>query len=488
MMVSSSISDPVMHLPEEFTSYTRSMMGDRLYGLWTEGMSSPSPTSIRVHPIKARGRDVMPQYHPERVAWCREGYYLRERPNFTFDPLLQSGAYYVQEASSMFIDEVLRQHVSQPIVMLDLCAAPGGKSTTALTALPLGSLLFANEPIPLRAQVLMENLQKYGHPDTVVTQNYPADYARSGLMFDVILTDVPCSGEGMFRKDPGAITEWSVLNVDNCWRLQREIVRQAWSCLRPGGLLIYSTCTLNTRENEQNINWAIEELEAEAVAVDISSDWGITGSLDAACVAPVYRFIPGVSRGEGLFMAVLRKASCSNHSQETAWNPKKQKSRKGSSQPNIKALIPMAERWLQAPDHYTLHITDDRITAIPKRWDSIYETACHHLKVIHAGVGIGIIKGKDLLPRHELALSTELSPTAFPVASVDYDTAIAYLRKEAIRLPSDTPLGHVLISYRDLPLGFVKHLGNRSNNLYPPEWKIRSSHLPENNREILTEI
>ena len=489
MTVSLSISDPEMQLPEEFTSYTRAMMGDRLYGLWAEGMSAPSPTSIRLHPIKSQGKVIKPDFHPEKVAWCGSGYYLSERPNFTFDPLLHSGTYYVQEASSMFVDEVLRQHVSQPVVMLDLCAAPGGKSTTALTALPPGSLLFANEPIPLRAQILMENLQKYGHPDTIVTQNYPADYARSGLMFDVILTDVPCSGEGMFRKDPGAITEWSVTHVDNCYRLQREIVRHAWSCLRPGGLLIYSTCTLNTRENEQNIIWAMQELGAEPVAVSTDPTWGITSALDTSCEAPVYRFIPGVSLGEGLFMAVLRKTSVSDsHSQEPSFSSKKKKSRKEPSRPNLRSQFPMTSKWLQEPDLYTYHLTGDRITAIPKRWESIYDTACLRLKVVHAGVGLATVKGRDLVPRHELALSEELSPEAFPTVSVDADTAIAYLRKEAISLPSDMPLGHVLVSYHGQPLGFVKHLGNRSNNLYPPEWKIRSTHIPENNREILTKI
>ena len=198
-----------MQLPEEFTHYTHDLMGDRLYAQWTAGMSSPPPTSIRLHPLKARGKAIIPLYQPENVAWCAGGYYLSERPNFTFDPLLHAGAYYVQDASSMFVDQVLCQYVSQPVTMLDLCAAPGGKTTAALSALPSGSLLFANEPIPLRTQILIENLQKYGHPDVIVTQNYPADYARSGLSFDVILTDVPCSGEGMFRKDPGAISEWS---------------------------------------------------------------------------------------------------------------------------------------------------------------------------------------------------------------------------------------------------------------------------------------
>ena len=477
-----------MQLPEEFTRYTRELMGDRLYSLWSAGMSSQSPTSIRLHPLKARGKAIMPHYHPEDVAWCTDGYYLSERPNFTFDPLLHAGAYYVQDASSMFIDEVLRQQVSQPVTMLDLCAAPGGKSTSALSALPSGSLLFANEPIPLRTQILVENIQKYGHPDVIVTQNYPADYARSGLMFDVILADVPCSGEGMFRKDAGAISEWSVQHVENCSRLQRDILSSAWSCLRPGGLLIYSTCTLNSKEDEHNILWAMQELGAEPVEVATRPEWNIIGSLVPECTAPVYRFIPGVTRGEGLFMAALRKTSTDTDHHDSASGTRKARAAKGKTPSRSPLPVKSLSGWIQDTDQYALLQTDERIAAIPKRWEATYHAACKRLKIVHAGIGIATLRGKDLIPRHELALSAALSRDAFPQADLDDATAIAYLRKEAISLPEGTPRGHVLVAHHGLPLGFVKHLGNRSNNLYPQEWKIRSTHIPATNKEILTTI
>ena len=175
------------------------------------------------------------------------------RPAFTFDPLFHAGCYYVQEASSMFLDRVIRQYVTSPSVMLDLCAAPGGKSTLARAALPEGSLLVANEVMRNRSQVLAENLVKWGHPDVVVTNNDPADFAGLGPVFDVILTDVPCSGEGMFRKDETAVAEWSTDNVDLCWKRQRRIVADIWPCLKEGGILIYSTCTYNREENEDNV-------------------------------------------------------------------------------------------------------------------------------------------------------------------------------------------------------------------------------------------
>ena len=227
-----------MNLPIDFEQYTRQLLGDNLYDRLKTGLDNQAaPTSIRLNPFKAQGKDVANGLNETAVPWCKDtGRYLKTRPNFTFDPLLHAGAYYVQEAGSMFVDHVVRTLIQQPVTMLDLCAAPGGKSTALRAALPEGSLLFSNEPMRTRAQILSENLQKFGHEDVIVTNNYPRDYRKSRLMFDAILADVPCSGEGMFRKDDGAREEWSLQNVDNCWQLQREIVSDVWHCLRPGGL------------------------------------------------------------------------------------------------------------------------------------------------------------------------------------------------------------------------------------------------------------
>jgi len=208
----------------------------------------------------------------------------------------------------MFITHVLRQiPLSSHLTVLDLCAAPGGKSTAMRTVLPEGSTLVSNEPIPTRAQILLENITKWGWDNCIVTNNYPRDFKKAKAKFDIILCDVPCSGEGMFRKDPNAISEWSLQNVEKCWRLQREIVSDAWECLVPGGWLIYSTCTYNTKENEENVRWILENFDAEILSIPTEPSWGITGSLLEGFDAPVYRFIPGFTKGEGLFMAVLRK-------------------------------------------------------------------------------------------------------------------------------------------------------------------------------------
>ena len=297
------------NLPEDFIRETRLVMGEERLNRFLGAFDDEAPVSIRINPRKAASARVS----GERVAWCEEGYYLEGRPQFTFDPLFHAGCYYVQEAASMFVTHVLRQFVKAPVAMLDLCAAPGGKSTAAISVLPAGSTLVSNEPIANRAQILLENIMKWGYPKCSVTNAYPRDFRKAKASFDVILCDVPCSGEGMFRKDPATISEWSLQKVEKCWRLQRDIVADAWECLNPGGLLIYSTCTFNIKENEENIRWILETYDAELMEVPTQPEWHITGSLLEGFPMPVYRFIPGITRGEGLFMAVVRKKGTSSH-------------------------------------------------------------------------------------------------------------------------------------------------------------------------------
>ena len=291
----------MVNLPADFVAETRRLMGDERFSRFLGAFDEEAPTSIRVNPSRnslAVG---------ERVPWCQEGYFLADRPQFTFDPLLHAGCYYVQEASSMFVTHILRQSGDCPQNALDMCAAPGGKSTALRSVLPEDCVLVSNEPMGNRAQILLENITKWGAPNCIVTNNYPRDFRKAKLKFDLILCDVPCSGEGMFRKDPNAISEWSMQNVEKCWRLQREIVSDAWECLNPGGLFIYSTCTYNTKENEENIQWILENFDAQVLDIPVDPSWNITGSLLEGFSEPVYRFIPGITRGEGLFACALRK-------------------------------------------------------------------------------------------------------------------------------------------------------------------------------------
>ena len=307
-----------MQLPEDFVRETRLLMGEARFSGYLEAFNEEAPVSIRLNPKLYPGARPQPQKPPTgawpqyQVSWCPEGYYLEGRPQFTFDPLFHAGCYYVQEAASMFVCHILRElSILSPLNVLDMCAAPGGKSTAMLSVLPEGSMLVSNEPIPTRAQILLENITKWGAKNCTVTNNYPRDFKKAKAKFDLILCDVPCSGEGMFRKDPATISEWSLQNVEKCWRLQREIVADAWECLNPGGILIYSTCTFNTKENEENVRWIMDTYDAEVIDIPTDPSWHITGSLLEGFDAPVYRFIPGITRSEGLFVCVLRK---SNHS------------------------------------------------------------------------------------------------------------------------------------------------------------------------------
>lgn len=405
-----------MTLPKEFEDYTRTLVGEDRWQRYIAAFDEPTPVSIRLNPFKVKEGDMdMSAMQP--VPWCRNAFYLDRRPDFTMDPLLHAGVYYVQEASSMFLDNVLRQYMPADVTMaLDLCASPGGKSTLLRAALPDDAQLYCNEPDRRRANILMENIQKQGHPKVCVTNNYAIDYQRSRLVFDLILCDVPCSGEGMFRKDSGAIGEWSMQNVMKCASLQRSIIEDIWQSLKPGGLLVYSTCTFNLHENEENVKWICESLGAEILPVDVMAEWNIIGNMMPGWDAPVYRFMPGTTRGEGLFMAVLRKAS------------------------------------------------DDVLSG---------KVQLKSLKILSDGKPQPIVKGKNLIPDHAEALQYTLPDGKYPKTELSLDNALRYLHHEALVLPPDVPKGIVVVTYKSHPLGFVKNIGNRANNLYPQEWKIR---------------
>lgn len=416
-------------LPKEFVEYTSELFGEEGWKNYLSSFEGSVPVSVRLNPFKVAQEELFPEIEKIPVPWCRNAFYLAERPNFTLDPLLHAGVYYVQEAGSMFLDEVLRQLAEGPLcsvlsknspfggggACLDLCAAPGGKSTLLRAFLPDECVLYSNEPDRRRANILMENIQKQGHPNVIVTNNYAIDYQRAGLDFDLIVCDVPCSGEGMFRKDYGAIGEWSLQNVMKCAALQRSIIEDIWPCLNEGGVLVYSTCTFNLHEDEENVKWICENLGAEIVPIEINKDCNITGSLLEGFAGPVYRFIPGTTKGEGLFMAVLRKTS-----------EKQNLKSKGT------------------------------------------------LKIMSDGHPIGTQKGKNIIPAHAEALLTNLPKDKYPFAELSKEDALKYLHHEAIVLDSDVPKGFVVVTYQGHPLGFVKNIGNRANNLYPQEWKIRN--------------
>ena len=315
-----------MALPIDFITRTRALLGEEFDRL-EAALNADVPVSIRINSMK--GTPAPKAGAP--VAWCESGFYLPERLSFTFDPLFHAGAYYVQEASSMFLEQAIKAYVKEPVRCLDLCAAPGGKSTHLASLLPDGSLLVSNEVIRSRSYVLAENIAKWGRPDTIVINNDPEEIGEAlPHLFDVIVTDVPCSGEGMFRKDTDSTGEWSVDNVRLCASRGRRIIHDIWNALKPGGILIYSTCTYNTEEDEENIHYIIEELGAEALPIPTQEEWQITGALRFE--HPVYRFFPHKTRGEGFFLAALRKAE--GEIEEIVSSPKGKKSEEKPLRPS----------------------------------------------------------------------------------------------------------------------------------------------------------
>lgn len=411
----------------------------------------------------------------ERVAWCPEGFYLEERPKFTFDPALHQGRYYVQDASSMIISEVVRRLCTdgrlgdRPLRYLDACAAPGGKTTAAIAALPSGSLVVANEFDFRRAEILNENLIKWGSPLTVVSRGDTGRFRRLGQFFDVISTDVPCSGEGMMRKDRQAVEQWSVALVEECAERQKEILDNLWGALKPGGFLVYSTCTFNTRENEEIVRWLVDSYGAEPVDMRFPDEWGVMpGVLSDVCCS---RFLPNRLKGEGLFLAVVKKPGVLVPSVS---EPKVKERRKGGKQPVKDAVdLKRVSGWISAGD-VELSVKGDEVRAVPAAWSADVARLERELDVVRACLPVASVKGRDLIPSHALAVSTALNPSAFPAVEVDQPTALSYLRREAVVLPEGTPKGYVLLSFGGAPLGFVKNLGNRANNLYPQPWRILS--------------
>lgn len=429
---------------------------------------TPAVTSIRVNPLKTA---TCPK--GESVPWCSTGHYLAERPQFTFDPLFHAGAYYVQEASSMFIEQAFKVigkreegRDAAPLTLLDLCAAPGGKSTLWRSLLPDGSLLVANEPIRQRAQVLAENLTKWGHPDVVVTSAYPEEFAPLGSFFDVIAADVPCSGEGMFRKDEQAREEWSPEAVIACAERQWGIISDVWPALKQGGYLVYSTCTFNAEEDEHMVARICRELGAAPIQLPpigeglVVSEYGI-------------HFYPHKVKGEGFFISLLRKTS----EAPTGRSGKKDKKGKKGGKPsggNVKNGAAVAD-WLANSGDFKLFAPGEGYVGAVRQ--SLYDdviAVTSTVRALTAGILLAEEKGKKLIPQHALAMSTALSTDAFPRQELDRDTALAYLRREAITLPSDCPRGYVIVTYGGLTLGFVNNLGTRANNLYPEQWRIRN--------------
>lgn len=421
-----------------------------------------APTSIRLNPFKKTSIKT-----GEQVPWCANGYYLEARPSFTFDPLFHAGAYYVQEASSMFIDHILkhiRPNLEKPVKILDLCAAPGGKSTLINSAITDDDLLVANEIIKTRVPILCDSLNRWGSSNCIVTNNDPRDFGRVTGFFDTILVDAPCSGSGMFRKDPQAMTEWSEANVSLCHQRQERILADVYPALKQDGYLIYSTCSYSHQENEDILDWLCAELDMESIRIPINTDWGIAETQSEQKSAWGYRFYPGKVKGEGLFAACLKKRG------ETDETPSFKA--KGHQKLALKEIDLIKKYITNADDYYYNKFNEDWL-AISRVHKESLDTLQRHLYIKKSGVRIGKLMGNDLIPDHELAISTLINKEAVLETELDYEQAIKYLRRDNFELTTNNK-GWSLMNFEGQSLGWAKLLPNRMNNYFPKELRILS--------------
>jgi 16S rRNA C967 or C1407 C5-methylase (RsmB/RsmF family)/NOL1/NOP2/fmu family ribosome biogenesis protein len=441
-----------MQLPEALLNSLESIKGFDKNSFIKVHESGEQVTSVRINPEK-KSEIANLQF---KIPWTESGYYLSERPSFTFDPLFHAGCYYVQEASSMFLEQALKQtlDLSRPLKVLDLCAAPGGKSTHILSLLSKESLLVSNEVIRSRANILMDNITKWGSSNVVVTNNDPRDFQRLQNYFDVIVVDAPCSGSGLFRREPEAIEEWSEQNVALCNQRQQRILADVLPALKPGGTIIYSTCSYSKEEDEDVVSWLQKEFSVNSYPLSINSDWNIIQSNEG------YRFWPDKLKGEGFFIACFKKPG----EEEDVFINYKTKAEKFSKQE-----MELLGKYVRTEGISFLR-NRETIHAVPENLLSEINFLLLKLKVVNCGTKIGEIIKDKLVPDHALALSNILNDGIQQV-ELNYNEAIQYLKKKEMN-PETDKKGWSLVTYKQHPLGWINILSNRINNYYPKELRI----------------
>ena len=453
-------------LPPAFEVRMKAFLGKEEYLDFEASLEKEPVTSIRLNPFKA----AIQLKGWEKIPWSQWGYFLEERPSFTLDPLFHAGNYYVQEASSMFLEYIL-EYIQAPKagVFLDLAAAPGGKSTLLSSYLNQEGFLVANEVIKARAAILKENIIKWGLGNTLVSNNDPEHFSGLEGFFDLVMVDAPCSGEGMFRKDINARSEWSEDHVLLCAQRQERIMDKAGSLVKGGGYLIYSTCTFNEKENEDILNFICSEFAYEPIRIPIDPTWGIvettTETADGSYFG--YRFYPHKVNGEGFFITVLKRP-------EDAFSQEAPKT-KDFKHPHIRLESRSVEKQLinhlGLPEDSCIYSVNGSYFRINGNFKSHFEYLCRFLNLKYFGVELGKFNKDQFLPTHEWAMSI-FPKNDYPHFELKEKEALDYLRKEDIQLQG-LPEGWVLLTYQNSPVGWIKNLGNRTNNYYPKEWRIR---------------
>lgn len=465
-----SLTDNKIILPSDFLALLKESIGNKNADILAERViNQNSIASVRFNPYKCNldFASIFGDNLSSQVLWADNAYYLNERPRFTSDPFFQSGFYYVQEASSMYMNIVRRSiekcekdFFNQSLIALDLCAAPGGKTTHLSTLLNNSSLLVANEVIKQRSTILADNVAKWGVPNIVVTNNDPADFSKLNNTFHLVVVDAPCSGEGLFGKDPSAIEQWSLANVNLCAQRQRRILSDIWSVLRNGGFLVYSTCTYNHFENDDNLQFILNELGGEIVDIDLLGGCGIEKTKSGGA-----QFIPGLVKGEGQFLSIVRKKG----DIKNLYTPLKYKEPKTKLKTNIK--IP------QLDSIFNYSLLGDMLKGYPIQIEKEIKFIEQNLRSVHSGLAIANIKGKDYIPHSDFALWSGINqiienmPFNINIINVTLEQAQKFLTKDVLSF-ANAPKGFLLLVYNNAPLGFVKNLGNRVNNLLPQARRI----------------
>jgi len=427
-----------------------------------EAHQLPPVVSVRLNPIKPSKAfaDATP------VPWCTQGRYLDQRPSFTADPLLHAGCYYVQEASSMFLEHALRQMVdfTQCLMALDLCAAPGGKSTLLSSLLNEQSLLLSNEVIPSRVSMLTENLTKWGQLNTWVCSNDPKQFAPINNLFDIVLIDAPCSGSGLFRKMPDFIHDWDMDHVHLCSQRQQRIVHDIFPSVKEEGIMVYMTCSFCEEENEQMVDIILQEFDVDSCAIDIPAEWGIVETISQVKQGYGYRFFPHLLNGEGFFLACFKKRTSGEKPNKIDPN----RSRKN------KTDLTSLQSFVDTANKVGL-LQNDHLMMIEEAHAEYAEYFAQHLKVVKKGILCGKVIRGELIPEHELAMYAHLRRD-IPAVDVNLEQAVRYLQREPIEI--DCPAkGWFLLRYEGQSLGWIKNLGNRINNYYPSHYRILNKHI-----------
>ena len=437
--------------PAAFVKSLESILSGQEVTALLEALQMPAPVSIRVNTQKTASKPVAALVVP----WCDNGYYLPERPLFAADPAFHAGHYYVQEAGSMVVGSIVKNLLStlpEPAVVMDLCAAPGGKSTHLASVLRNGDMLVANEVIGTRTPILAENLCKWGAANHIVTKADASRFGNSDARFDIVVADVPCSGEGMFRKDPAAISEWSENNVKLCAERQQRIITDIWPAIAPGGYLIYSTCTFNTAENEDNVNKLAQALGANIVQPEFLGKEAFYCLQDG-----MFRAFPHKTQAEGFFVAVMQKTGVAPKSK----SPGKYRIK---ATPVSPAGLPKNIHAVETPQGlWGMRIQN------PEEW---HQLLAELPGIYAAGTPMGQIFHGKWKPDTAVALLQGLENAEWPELRLTDAEVMAYLHREALPNPERREGLH-RVMWNDVSVGFVNANRHQWNNLWPMEWRLR---------------